>query len=302
MEQVPGVREAESAFRTEFRNSGLSHETCALFQSFVRRFFRECGRDLPWRRTTDPYRILVSELMLQQTQVDRVIPRYHAFIDAFPDFSVLARAPQRDVLARWQGLGYNRRALYLHRIAMQVMREHAGQLPNDPAALQRFQGIGPATAASIAAFAFNRPVVFIETNIRRVFLHFFFEGEEDVSDSRILPLVELTLDWDHPREWYNALMDLGTLIAGTTGNANRRSREYVRQSSFQGSDRQIRGEILRMVIVGGPVREDEICTSLDTDTARIERILRALEKEGFITRKEGCVDVAPGTTGDTKSR
>jgi len=248
---------------------------------------------LPWRQTTDSYRILVPELMLQHTQVNRVIPRYHAFIDAFPDFSALASAPQQEVLTRWQGLGYNRRALCLHRIAMQVMEEHAGQLPDDPVALQRFKGIGPATAAFIAAFAFIRPVVFIETNIRRVFLHFFFEGEEDLLDSRILPLVELTLDSEHPREWHNALMDPGILIARTTGNANRRSRSYVRHSPFQGSDRQIRGEILRKMIGGGPVREDEIGTSLDTDPARIERILRALVKEGFITRNEGCIHVAP---------
>ncbi|MGC9434877.1 MAG: A/G-specific adenine glycosylase [Methanomicrobiales archaeon] len=260
----------------------------------MRRFYRECGRDLPWRRTVDPYRIVVSELMLQQTPVDRVIPRYHAFIDAFPDFGTLARAPQRDVLARWQGLGYNRRALYLHRIAMQVMEEHAGHLPDDPVALQRFPGIGPATAASIAAFAFNRPVVFIETNIRRVFLHFFFEGEEDVPDRRVLPLVAQTLDGENPRDWYNALMDLGTVIARTGGNANRRSREYLRQSPFEGSNRQIRGEILRALVDAESVKEDDIRILRDTDPVRRERILRALEREGFITRRRSGIRIPGG--------
>ncbi|MEK7079017.1 MAG: A/G-specific adenine glycosylase, partial [Patescibacteria group bacterium] len=132
-------------------------------------------RDFPWRNTTDPYHILVSEVMLQQTQVARVMVKFPIFIDQFSNFKELATASTKDILQVWQGMGYNRRALYLKKIAEIVITQYKGKLPDDPAILDTFPGIGEATAASIVAFAFNKPLVFIETNIRRVFIHLFFE-------------------------------------------------------------------------------------------------------------------------------
>jgi A/G-specific adenine glycosylase len=198
--------------REEVSAHGCSERAVALFRRLICDHFRRHGRDLAWRRTRDPYRIFVSEIMLQQTQVPRVEARYPEFIAAFPDFGSLAAAPLRDVLAVWQGMGYNRRARALKESAERVVREFGGRLPEDESVLATFPGIGPATAASIAAFAFNHPVVFIETNIRRVFIHCFFADAEGVRDRDIIALVQRTLLPDHSREWYWALMDYGSMI------------------------------------------------------------------------------------------
>ncbi|HSQ93670.1 MAG TPA: A/G-specific adenine glycosylase, partial [Methanoregula sp.] len=172
------------------------------FRDLVLTHYRCHGRDLAWRRTTDPYHILVSEIMLQQTQVERVSRKYPEFIAAFPDFPTLAEAPLSDVLGIWQGMGYNRRAIALQKCARRVVEEFGGTLPQDPDILATFPGIGKATAASICAFAFNRPVVFIETNIRTVFIHYFFKDTNPVHDTAILPLVKKTVDRKNPRVWY----------------------------------------------------------------------------------------------------
>jgi A/G-specific adenine glycosylase len=176
-----------------------------------------------WRHSDDPYRILVSEIMLQQTQVERVAVKYPTFIAAFPDAATLARAPQSAVIAAWQGMGYNRRAIALKKCAEKITDEYGGTVPRDPDVLATFPGIGPATASSICAFAFNLPVVFIETNIRRVFIHSFFPDKEIVTDQEILPLVERALDREQPRVWYWALMDLGTELKKQMPNPNRKS-------------------------------------------------------------------------------
>jgi A/G-specific adenine glycosylase len=220
------------------------------FQKAVLGYYRDHGRDLAWRETTDPYHILVSEIMLQQTQVERVSVKFPAFIGRFPDFGSLAEAPLPDVLLAWQGMGYNRRALSLQKCARRVVEEHDGTLPQDPEVLATFPGIGRATAASICAFAFNMPVVFIETNIRRVFIHYFFGNAKTVDDTEILPWVKKTLYEKDPRTWYNALMDLGTDLKMSVGNPNRRSRHYTKQAAFEGSDRKIRGSILRILLAG----------------------------------------------------
>ena len=259
------------------------------FRDRVLSFYKAHGRhDMLWRHTDDPYRILVSEIMLQQTQVDRVALRYPAFIAAFPDAAALARAPLADVLAAWQGMGYNRRAVSLKKCAEKMAGEFNGTLPPDPAVLATFPGIGPATAASICAFAYNLPVVFIETNIRRVFIHFFFSGADTVTDAEIFPLVEQTLDRENPRAWYWALMDLGADLKKKVPNPNRRSTAYVKQAPFAGSDRRIRGMVLRFVIGNAPAREKAIVMAVAEDPARVRRILATLENEGFIARgKDG---------------
>lgn len=254
------------------------------FREMVLAYYRDYGRDLAWRRTTDPYCILVSEIMLQQTQVERVSVKYPAFIDAFPDFPSLADSPLPDVLAVWQGMGYNRRAISLQKCARLVTGAYDGVLPQDPEVLATFPGIGRATAASICAFAFNTPVVFIETNIRRVFIHFFFSDHKPVPDTDILPLVDRALYRKNPRIWYWALMDFGSVLKKTVPNPNRRSTRYVRQSPFEGSDREIRGKIIRSVLDSPDQDLEDLIRSTGDDGERVQRIISTLEKEGFLTK------------------
>jgi A/G-specific adenine glycosylase len=262
------------------------------FQNAVLGYYHDHGRDLPWRKTTDPYGILVSEIMLQQTQVERVSVKFPAFIAMFPDFGSLSEAPLPDVLLAWQGMGYNRRAVSLQRSARRVVEEYDGILPQDPEILATFPGIGRATAASICAFAFNMPVVFIETNIRRVFIHYFFGDSETVDDTEILPRVKKTLYRKDPRTWYNALMDLGTDLKTTVGNPNRRSRHYTKQAAFEGSDRKIRGSILRILLAGGRLTQKAILQKFTEEEDRLIRILKNLEDEGFIVRSGSWVSIA----------
>ena len=256
------------------------------FQKIVLDHYRESRRDLAWRSTTDPYRILVSEIMLQQTQVDRVAVKFPAFIETFPDFASLAAAPLGEVLAVWQGMGYNRRAIALQKCAQRVLTEFDGLLPASIDTLATFPGIGRATASSICAFAFNMPVIFIETNIRRVCIHFFFSDTAAVNDAEILPIVQDTLYREDPRTWYNALMDLGTSLKKTVPNPNRRSVHYTKQSAFEGSDREIRGWILKSLIAGKKITDTIIMDHFPGDPPRIRRIIAALEAEGFIVQNE----------------
>ncbi len=256
------------------------------FQKDVLAFYHGHGRhDMIWRHTTDPYQIVISELMLQQTQVERVAIKFPAFIAAFPDFAALAAAPLHEILAIWQGMGYNRRALFLKKIAERVLKDYNGVLPRDVETLATLPGIGYATASSIAAFAFNIPVVFIETNIRRVYIHVFFPNRETVTDKEILPLVERTLYREKPRIWYWALFDLGALLKKNVTNPNRRSAHYTRQAPFEGSDRRIRGLILKTLVTGSRMKEDELPGHIGEDAGRVKRIVAALESEGFVVRE-----------------
>lgn len=257
------------------------------FQERVYWFYRKHGRDLPWRRTTVPYEILVSEIMLQQTQVERVCGRYERFLVRFLDFPALAGAELRDVLHEWQGLGYNRRAKSLHATAGIVMGQYEGVLPDNEKVLASLPGIGKATAASIVAFAFNRPSVVIETNIRRVFIHCFFDDQETVSDRDIAPLVAATCDRENPRAWYYALMDLGSSLKTRIPNPNRRSTMYRRQARFEGSDRMIRGRILAFLVGEDRISVPDLVSRLNLDPVRVQGILKTLEKEGFLKNEKG---------------
>jgi A/G-specific adenine glycosylase len=260
----------------------------AAFRRRIWAHYRAAGRTMPWRETRDPYRILVSEVMLQQTQVERVRPKYEEFLAAFPDLEALAAAPLVRLLGAWRGLGYNRRALNLQRAARLVLERHGGRLPDDAAALVALPGIGAATAASIRAFAFDAPVVFIETNIRRVFLHEFFPRRAAVPDAEVLPLVAAALVRRRPREWYYALMDYGAALARRVPNPNRRSRSWTRQGRFAGSDRQIRGAILRCLLDGGPAGVARLASvvagTVGADAPRVRRLVADLEREGFVRR------------------
>ncbi len=250
--------------------------------------YRTAGRKMPWRETRDPYRILVSEVMLQQTQVERVRPKYAEFLAAFPDAAALAGAPLARLLGVWRGLGYNRRALNLQRAARLLVERHGGRVPDDAEALRALPGIGAATAAAVRAFAFEAPVVLIETNVRRVFIHEFFPRREAVADAELLPLVAAALDRRRPREWYYALMDYGAALARRVPNPNRRSRSWTRQGHFEGSDRQLRGAILRQLLDAGPATPARLAAALagpaDGGGERVRRLVADLVREGFVAR------------------
>lgn len=264
----------------------------ADFQQLVYGHFREHGRILPWRTTTDPYRILVSEVMLQQTQVERVLPKYEAFLERLPTVAMLAAAPLAEVLALWQGLGYNRRGMLLHRAANVVMNDHAGQIPRDPAQIARLPGIGTYTAGAVAAFAFGRATAFIETNIRSVYLHHFFADSRDVHDRDILPLVERTMDRNNIRDWYNALMDYGATLKKQVPNPSRRSRQHSRQSPFRGSNREIRGELLRLLLAEPGQTAASLVGKSGKESGRLAAMLAALVDEGLLREEGGCYRVA----------
>ena len=255
------------------------------FRRLVYGFWRRCGRRLPWRLTADPYAILVSEIMLQQTQAERVVEKYGSFMAAFPDFKSLARAPLAQVLARWKGLGYNRRAQALKAIAERVVSQYDGILPADVETLATFPGIGPATAGAMCAYAFDAPVVYIETNIRAVFLHFFFRGRHGVRDAELLPLVERTLDRRRPRDWYSALMDLGVAVKRVYGNPGRRSAHYTRQTPFEGSRRQARGRIISALVDHPEMGVAALARKAEVARETVEAVLPALVSDGLVVKR-----------------
>lgn len=266
-------------------NQGKKHE----FQETVWAYYAEHGRhDLPWRQPEadgnfDPYKVLVSEIMLQQTQVQRVIPKFQEFLIRFPSSADVATAPLSEVLILWSGLGYNRRAKFLWEATRLVETEFDGEYPKHVKDLMRLSGVGPNTAGAIAAYAFNQPTVFIETNIRTVYIHHFFDDETEVSDAALRPYIETTLSHEQPREWYWALMDYGTHLKQTIGNLNKLSVHYVKQSTFAGSRRQIRGQIIREL--GQKPLSLQALQAAVTDE-RLESILDDLLQEEMI-RKTG---------------
>ena len=266
------------------------------FQNAILGSYTKHKRDFPWRNTSNPYAILVSEFMLQQTQTSRVLTKYEPFIRAFPNFYALASAPFSHVLSRWQGLGYNRRALMLQKTAHIVMREFGGVLPSDSALLGTLPGIGNATAAAICAFAFNMPAVCIETNIRAVFLHFFFAKKKKVRDAQILPLIQQTLDTKNPRIWYYALMDYGVLLKKDYPRINLQSAHYHKQSAFKNSNRQARGQILKLLLKNGPSTLSFLYKALNINPSRFKHILCDMQKDGFLVRKGRHIHLASTKT------
>ncbi len=255
------------------------------FQNIIWEYYKKNKRPMMWRDDTSPYSIFVSEVMLQQTQVARVKIKYPQFLQAFPGFASLAKADTITLLSVWHGMGYNRRALYLKASAEIIVTKHNSRLPEDPTVLDALPGIGQATASSIAAFAYNKPVVFIETNIRRVFIHHYFADKADVNDRDILPLVEKTLDAKNPREWYWALMDYGAYLATLGNNPNKKSRHYKKQSAFKGSVREVRGGVIALLLKR-PHTKKELEDLYDKDE-RLFTAISQLEKEGFIIEAQG---------------
>lgn len=279
----------------------LSKEHTLLFQKYILDWHKRHGRStLPWRKTYDPYHVLVSEIMLQQTQVNRVIPKFEAFLNNFPNYDTLARASRADIIQAWQGLGYNRRGLFLQKTAQKIVADHNSKMPTTRDELLALPGIGPYTASALQAFAFNQPVVVIETNIRAIYLHHFFPGQqgtpgmqakpaEKISDAQLLPVIEQTLWHENPRMWYSALMDYGSQLKQLLPNPSRRSSTHVKQSKFSGSFRQLRGHILRSL--SNQNDKQMTYTQLAEGAPRhfspedVQLALEKLELEGFIEYK-----------------
>ncbi len=269
---------------------GICDEVIREFRRLVYDHFKKHGRALPWRKDPQPYTVLVSEVMLQQTQVDRVTPKYLEFTARFPDLAALAGAPLKAVLAAWSGLGYNRRALSLRESARIVLERHGGVLPSTIQELRALPGIGRATAASIAAFAFNAPEVFIETNIRAVYLHFFFQDRNGVRDEEILPIATRALDRRNPRRWYNALMDYGAMLK-KSGNPGRKSAHYRAQSPFSGSRRQLRGMVIKTLLAGRDSSAEDLARYLGVEELRVREVLESLAREGLVAESKGLYRV-----------
>jgi A/G-specific adenine glycosylase len=281
------------------------------FREEIYAHYRRNARTFPWRETVNPYRVLVSEFMLQQTGVDRVLQKYGPFLDAFPTVRDLASSSFEGVFSLWRGLGYNRRCRFLKRSAEIVMSAHGGRIPRNLDDLMALPGAGRATASALLSFAWGEPTVFVETNIRRVYLHFFFDGggrDRDfdrvkVHDRELYPLVEETLDREDPRRFYYALMDYGDMLRRRFGAKNDRSVHYRKQPPFAGSDRQVRGEILRLLLERPGRAPEEIRRRVEATLAlpesdrkkagepvgngRLDRILRSLREEGLIVREGG---------------
>ncbi|MBE6469077.1 MAG: adenine glycosylase [Coriobacteriaceae bacterium] len=288
------------------------------FRALVRTEGARLYRDLPWRNTRDPYAIWISEVMLQQTQVPRVLTRWDAWLDRFPSVFALAEAGAGEVLEAWQGMGYNRRALALKSAAEQVAGEYDGVFPTGARDLCALPGIGPATAQGIRSFAFDLPGVYLETNVRTVFLHHHFPDVPSVPDRELIPLVESACPGpeapyaqpadssDTPRAWYYALLDYGAQLKKTIPNPSRRSSSYTRQSKFEGSRRQKRAEIVRMLLdaqrAGGGLPTDEVAQRLAAFERTAGReapeadlapsILSDLAREGFCVERDGAWTIA----------
>jgi A/G-specific adenine glycosylase len=280
---VSGVT-PEYLTRTCQAEGGLTFLDIEGFQAVIYTHHRANPRPMPWRETDDPYRILVSEIMLQQTQVERVKIKYAEFLAAFPTVAALAAASLSDVLQVWQGLGYNRRAMYLKRCSEEIATFYAGQFPRSIDELQSLPGIGPYTARAVATFAFGIAEPLIETNIRTVYIHFFFHDFEAVEDCEIMPLIATTLDRRNSREWYYALMDYGAMLKQVLPNPSRRSSHHTTQSRFEGSNRQLRSRILREVLGLPGISLKRLQVLLVSEPDAITRNLESMQAEGLLVK------------------
>jgi A/G-specific adenine glycosylase len=263
------------------------------------------GRDLPWRRTRDPWAVLVSEVMLQQTRVPRVIPRYHAFLDRFPNAAACASTPPAETVRRWAGLGYNRRALNLHRAARRLVERHGGTPPASLPDLLALPGVGPYTARAVLAFAFERDVAVLDANTRRVLTRTRRSGPggRPLTQAEADGLVPAGRGW----AWNQALLDLGALVcrprprcdacplrsggcAWRQGGLGRPDpwQPTPRQATFEGSDRQGRGRLVEALRLG-PIPLDQLAGTAGwpDDPRRALRVARSLAAEGFATLHDG---------------
>lgn len=281
------------------------------FRRAVWKHYRAHGRhDLPWRKTKDPYKILISEVMLQQTQVPRVMEKYKEFLKVFPTVHALASAPLSDVLRIWSGMGYNRRAKYLRAAAIEIVEKYGGRVPKTQVSLRTIPGIGPYTASAILIFAYNIPDTMIETNVRAAYIHHFSniiqvhksrncedcvplkkitKAKKDgaIRDTDLLPFIEVAAEGQDPREWHWALMDYGSYLKKIHPNPSRKSAHYAKQSKFEGSLRQVRGAILRELHKGPLYIGRSYVKDLPFEKEKIKSALADLERDGMIRQEKG---------------
>ena len=223
--------------------------------------------------------------MLQQTQAPRVVEKYISFIKRFPNINSLANAKTVEVLQEWQGLGYNRRGLALKKTAEIIIEKYKGKVPQLYEDLISLPGVGPATAGDLLAFAWDKPSIVIETNIRTVFIHFFFQDQTNISDNDIIPLIKKTLDTKNSRDWYFGLMDYGAFLKKTHTNPSRRSKHHNPQSPFHGSNRELRSKILKYILAYSKQPADIIAQSLSVEKEILTKNLESMVKEGLLQKQ-----------------
>ncbi|MFS8158941.1 MAG: A/G-specific adenine glycosylase [Candidatus Roizmanbacteria bacterium] len=262
------------------------------FQSIIYFYYKKNKRDFPWRDIKNPYYVMVSEIMLQQTQVQRGMQKYEEFIATFPTLESLAKANLSDVLKVWQGLGYNRRGKYLKETAEILVKRYGGVIPSDQTELEKLPGIGHGTAGAIVAYGFDKPSIFVETNIRAVFLYFFFKDQEVVSDTMLMPYVIEMMDEKSPRQWYYALTDYGVMLKKKEKFTNIQSKSYQRQAPLKGSNREVRGAILKSLTQKKTVKKSDLYDILIFDKERIAKALDSLKGDGMMVEEEECYKIA----------
>jgi len=268
-----------SAVTPNFRQKiALSPAQITSFRRKILAFYRKHGRVLPFRETKNPYNIAIAEIMLQQTQVERVIPKYLAWIDRWPDWQKLAEASRQELLTMWSGLGYNRRALYLGDMARAIVERFGGTLPSSPEELRMLPGIGPYTANAILIFAFNFPLITIDTNIRRVLIH-ELELPVNISRKDLEDVARTILPSRRARDWHNALMDYSRLALP---KQIKEIRPLSRQKPFAGSIRQIRGEIVRRLTKRKRISIDVLVREMERSRVDILTAADNLAKEGMV--------------------
>jgi A/G-specific adenine glycosylase len=257
----------------------ISKKDIQRFQQKILEFYQKNKRDLPWRKTTDPYHILVSEFMLQQTQVSRVVEYYNKWMESWPTVNNLASEEYKNVLQSWMGLGYNRRAMYLHNTAKIIVKDFDSDVLNAVNHYENLPGIGLYTSKAIQIFAANADIATVDTNIRRILIS-EFDLNENISENDLFSLAQLCLPHGKSRDWHNALMDYGAMYL-----TSRKSgiKPKTQQSRFKGSDRQIRGQILRLLL-----KEDhsfyELHHQIQVNDTRLTGILDKMIHEKTISK------------------
>jgi A/G-specific adenine glycosylase len=264
--------------------------TARALQRRVFSWYAEHRRDLPWRRTTDPYAVLVSEVMLQQTQVSRVIPAFERWMARYPTLETLAGAQLRDVLAEWSGLGYNNRAERLRRTAQSVTAAARGAaaLPTTMDALRRLPGIGPYTARAVLIFAHDADLAAVDANVRRVLTH-ELALPHDLSPAAVQAVADAVLPKGRARDWHNALMDYGALVL--TGRATG-IRAPRRQTPYEGSRRWYRARTLRLLLEHGALDLPELAEALGLCEDDTGALVALLERDGLVCRSGARVALA----------
>jgi len=257
------------------------------FKKTVWDYYHSHFRAMPWRSDTNPYYVMVSELMLQQTQVQRVLVKFDEFITCFPTIETLSNATLSQVLETWIGLGYNRRAKFLKQSADVIVNDFKCQFPKTIEEWIKLPGFGKNTASAVLAYSQNEPLIFIETNIRTVFIYHFFQNKDIVSDKEIEFLVKETIDNNNPREWYWALMDYGTYLKKEYGNHSRKSSSYAIQSKFEGSFRQKRAKVLKEIVNRKVISFEELLSITKYETEILLSALSKLIEEKFIAGDNG---------------